>query len=206
MAVYLIGLDLGQAQDSTALAVLEMIPPQQSPWKARYALRHLERPELGTPYPSIVARTRELMLTPPLAGHACLVVDATGVGRAVVDLLLLGDLNPIAVTITGGDAVTRSGRDYRVPKRDLVATMQVLLQTQRLRFATEMPLGKLLAQELLHFRVKIDLRTAHDSYEAWREGMHDDLVLATALACWWGEQADTRPRDRHAVKLVFRQS
>jgi hypothetical protein len=21
----------------------------------------------------------------------------------------------------------------------------------------------------------------------WREGQHDDLVLATALAAWWGE-------------------
>jgi hypothetical protein len=29
------------------------------------------------------------------------------------------------------------------------------------------------------------LRTAHDSYEHWREGDHDDLVLAAALACWW---------------------
>ena len=38
--------------------------------------------------------------------------------------------------------------------------------------------------ELLNFRRKIDLRTAHDSYEHWRESDHDDLVLATALACW----------------------
>jgi hypothetical protein len=35
-----------------------------------------------------------------------------------------------------------------------------------------------------HFRRKIDLRTAHDSYEHWREGDHDDLVLAVCLACW----------------------
>jgi len=31
---------------------------------------------------------------------------------------------------------------------------------------------------------KINLKTAHDSYEHWRETDHDDLVLATALACW----------------------
>jgi hypothetical protein len=29
---------------------------------------------------------------------------------------------------------------------------------------------------------------AHDIYGAWREGAHDDLVLATALACWYGER------------------
>ena len=45
-----------------------------------------------------------------------------------------------------------------------------------------------LVQELLNFRVTIDPRTAHDSYAAWREGMHDDLVLAVAMACWWGER------------------
>ena len=38
--------------------------------------------------------------------------------------------------------------------------------------------------ELLGFRVKIDPTTAHDSYAAWREGAHDDLVLALALAVW----------------------
>jgi hypothetical protein len=35
-----------------------------------------------------------------------------------------------------------------------------------------------LVQELLNFRVKIDPLTAHDSYGCWREGGHDDLVLA----------------------------
>ena len=29
---------------------------------------------------------------------------------------------------------------------------------------------------------------AHDIYGAWREGQHDDLVLATALAVWFGER------------------
>ncbi len=45
-----------------------------------------------------------------------------------------------------------------------------------------------LVKELLNFRVKINISTAHDSYEAWREGDHDDLVLSVALACWAGER------------------
>ena len=36
--------------------------------------------------------------------------------------------------------------------------------------------------------VQIDPLTAHDSYGAWREKEHDDLVLAVALACWYGER------------------
>ena len=42
-----------------------------------------------------------------------------------------------------------------------------------------------LVKELSNFRVKIDPVTAHDSYSAWREADHDDLVLAVALAAWW---------------------
>jgi hypothetical protein len=38
--------------------------------------------------------------------------------------------------------------------------------------------------------------TAQDSYEHWRESDHDDLVLATALACW----AARRKKD--VLKLV----
>jgi len=28
----------------------------------------------------------------------------------------------------------------------------------------------------------------HDSYGAWREGAHDDLLLSVALACWAAEK------------------
>jgi hypothetical protein len=28
----------------------------------------------------------------------------------------------------------------------------------------------------------------HDSYNAWRESIHDDLVLAVALAAWYAER------------------
>jgi hypothetical protein len=32
-----------------------------------------------------------------------------------------------------------------------------------------------------------DMAIVYDSYSAWREQDHDDLVLAVALACWWGQ-------------------
>ena len=32
-------------------------------------------------------------------------------------------------------------------------------------------------------RVKVSA-SGHESFAAWREGTHDDLVLAVALACW----------------------
>ncbi len=60
----------------------------------------------------------------------------------------------------------------------------MLLQNQRLKIAEGLPLADILTRELLAFRVKINLSTGHDSYEAWRERDHDDLVLAVALACY----------------------
>ena len=36
------------------------------------------------------------------------------------------------------------------------------------------------------FQVKITA-AANATFGAWREGSHDDLVLAVAMACWYGE-------------------
>lgn len=118
----------------------------------------------------------------------------TGVGVPVVDSFVHAGLTPVTVTIHGGSEV---GEDtysyhYRVPKRDLVSAIQVLLQNGRLRVAEALHEARTLKHELLNFRVKIDPRTAHDSYSHWREGDHDDLVLATALACWFREWWNTR--------------
>lgn len=188
MNSFLMGLDLGQAQDYTALAIAEQQPGED--YTATYHVRHLQRFKLGTPYPDIVAAVAALLASPQLEGqNVSLVVDATGVGAPVIDLLDRADLpvTPIAVSITGGDTVSQDGRNYRVPKRDLVSVCKVLLQTERLQFA-ELPDTPTLVNELLSFQVKIDPKTAHDSYAVWREGVHDDLVLAVALAVWYGER------------------
>ena len=91
------------------------------------------------------------------------------------------------ITLTAGDAVTRDGMERRVPKRDVASTIAVLLQTGRLRIARGLKESETLLRELLNFRVKISL-SGHDSYEAWREKEHDDLVLAVGLAAWLFEK------------------
>lgn len=193
---FIVGLDLGQSQDFSALVVIEShrpvrgidIPLSAPTPQATYAVRHLQRWPLGTAYPVIVQDVAALMGRVPQAdGRGELVVDHTGCGRPVVDMIRRAQLHPIAVSLHGGDRVTREGQDYRTPKRDLVGCVAVLLQQQRLRFAQDLPLTPILTKELLNFKVRIDPATAHDSYSAWREADHDDLVLALALACWWGE-------------------
>jgi hypothetical protein len=95
--------------------------------------------------------------------------------------------------IHGGDTVTRAPYVYRVPKRDLVGTVSVLLENQTLRIGNAGPFARPLMEELLRFRVRIDPVTSHDSYSAWREGGdHDDLVLAASIALWWGNRRPSR--------------
>jgi hypothetical protein len=201
-----VGLDLGQAADYTALAIGEIRPewrrvaiPENAALGLRrevthqrsfaLAVRHLQRFPLRTPYPdqvagvaSVVARTREL-------GPTLLVVDHTGVGRAVVDLVRAAGLAvPLWPVTIATSAMGQARRDaatgeWTVPKKDLVGALISLAHGGRLAVADRLPEARLLQEELRTFRMKITA-AANLSFEAWREGQHDDLVLAVALACW----------------------
>jgi len=118
--------------------------------------------------------------------HPTLIVDATGVGAPVTDLLDKKWVPYIGVSIHDGDKVTRAGtRKYRVPKRGLVSSLEVPFHSGELKIAKELELRPVLEKELSTFKRKINLATAHDSYEHWRESDSDDLVLACSLATWW---------------------
>jgi hypothetical protein len=69
----------------------------------------------------------------------------------------------------------------------LVNTLQVLLQTRRLQVAKTLPETTELVHELEAFRTK-PTKLAGEVDEMWRDGPHDDLVLAVALAAWMGER------------------
>lgn len=184
---YFFGLDLGQSKDYTALAIVERHGEGD---EAIFHARHLQRYQLGTSYPSIVADVGKLLTRDPLRRHnLTLAIDGTGVGAAVVDMFVGANFpaDLCSITITGGDQVTKDGLAFRVPKRDLVGVVQVCLQTSRLKIASALPEAATLTNELQNFQVKIT-DAAHDTYGAWREGTHDDLVLAVALALWIGSQ------------------
>ncbi len=165
-------------------------------------VRHLRRYELGTKYTAIIEDVRGLLLKPPIRQRleqTRLLIDKTGVGAAVVDGFEAAGVHPLSVTIHGGDRVALEAQGFRVPKRDLVAAVQTTLQDGRLRIAEGLELADTLRRELLNFRVKIDPKTAHDSYSHWREQDHDDLVLAAALACWYREYINRDLEARNAA-------
>jgi hypothetical protein len=53
--------------------------------------------------------------------------------------------------------------------------------------ARSLPDAATLVRELQNFQVKITV-AANETFGVWRDGQHDDLVLAVALASWWGER------------------
>jgi hypothetical protein len=122
-----------------------------------------------------------------------LVVDQTGVGEAVIESLRGAGLSCQGIIIHGGDAVNKMDGGYRVPKRELVGVVEVLLQNRRLRIPKALPMSSVLVQELQAFKATIKLTTGHTTYaadESWRENPHDDTVLAVALAAWYGEHVN----------------
>lgn len=162
------------------------MPPRPSGAQPQYHVRYLKRFPIGTKYPDIVNEVEKFTKRPDIQPNL-LVIDGTGVGRAVTDLFHQRQSHFIPVQITGGNRVTKSGGYVNVPKRDLVSTVKVLLQTDRLKIAEGLPEAELLVEEMLNFQVKIST-AGHDTYGAGREGTHDDLVLSVCLACWAGEK------------------
>jgi len=89
-------------------------------------------------------------------------------------------------------AVHDRAAGWKVPKKVLADTVQALLGTERLKVSPDLKHYKTLTRELQSFVVKTNLATGNESFEAWRERDHDDMVLAVALAAWFGEQGQRR--------------
>jgi hypothetical protein len=59
--------------------------------------------------------------------------------------------------------------------------------------APALPESAMLVRELAAFQLKVSA-ASKEELDAWREGAHDDLVLAVAVAAWLGERGFQRFR------------
>jgi hypothetical protein len=212
---WIVGVDLGQSSDPTAIAVIEHIKgvldpnspierhtgtgtkPQKP--SERVDVRHLKRLPLGTGYPVVVQHVKTLLARPPLCGDpkgtirpADLIIDETGVGRAVGDIFEAAGLKPKRVSITAGSEVALAGRDrWHVAKTVLISTVDAMLHTGTLRFAAALTESGAMRDELLDFRRHLGT-AGRATYQA-RTGKHDDLVLAVSIAAWWASRRAVPP-------------
>ena len=193
-----IGVDLGQRRDFTAIAVVERDWEQfpvpefirtgvDGRWWFR--VRMLERLRLGTPYPDVVQRVKYISEMPLIALNRTVVVDGTGVGAPVVDMLRRAGMGCMIhpVIITGGThpSTGLNGGYESVPRSELLTAMQVLVQQDRLVVAAGCKEAENLKKEMLGLKLK-----------GPGSEQHDDLAIALALAVWKARAGVVIPEGR----------
>jgi hypothetical protein len=201
---HVIGVDLGQSRDPTAIAIVETeklvrnlkmsggLGIRQQVESVMHRVRHLERLPLNMPYPLQVAHVRRLVMSPFLKGDdggpPDLAIDESGVGRPVADMFEEDGLKPQRVTITAGLEEGRGAgpRSWRVPKITLVSRLQAGLHAGDLKFSPGLAEADALKRELSEFRMR-HTPTGSAVFGA-REGRHDDLVLAVAIGLWFAQR------------------
>ncbi|MEO8391495.1 MAG: hypothetical protein ABI700_00745 [Chloroflexota bacterium] len=175
-----------------------------------YVIRYIKRMPLKTPYPAVADRLAEIYFqltpaempqtvedrimersgqtyhrSPPWhdASIRDVLVDGTGVGRPVIDLIRDKGVECTAVYFTGGDKATAAWRELRLAKVLMVSRLQVLLQQRFIHLPPDDEEAQEAAKELLNFEIKVT-DSANLQMGAFKVGTHDDLVTALGLACW----------------------
>jgi hypothetical protein len=196
-AKFSVCVDLGQMHDPTAIAVLERWTEptgeldrrtfQQTTRKC-YAVRWLERLPLGTSYVDVVDHIYSLVRQWKQLGNCEIVLDATGVGGAVLDMLRTKSFTHcrlIPVVFTSGERDSFATDRWHVPKRDLIQGLAILLESGNLLIEPRLPESAALRRELQNLRWQIS-PSGRDTFSGGRE--HDDLVMAVALGIWRGRK------------------
>ncbi len=147
---FIIGISLGVGIQPTALAVVEQVIDSGGNWLAKtraLELRHLERLPAQTSYPDTVERVATLLSSPEIdegegCGEAGVVVDVTGSGRAILELFKRSNIRVVTVGIVGAGVREEEVEfgDWRLPKVELVGTLRVAYETERLRMAKSLEL------------------------------------------------------------------
>src|SRR6516162_10145024 len=159
---FICGLDLGQAEDYSALAVVERTGQGKN---TEYGCRAIKRWTLGTTYTQIVEEVKAICGKEPLLSErterdswnrvktvpvrSTLVVDGTGVGRPVVDMFRMARIEAqlAGVMITAGMKDGFVDGYWHVAKTLLISTVVALLEQGRLKFASTLRDIDLLVKE-----------------------------------------------------------
>ena len=196
-----IGVDVGKMTDPTAFAVAELNHGQDER-RPTFSIVRLERVALHTSYPQIADRLVEAVRNIRQQGVAAnrhyvfgrdrylgdnlggeqraieMMVDATGVGRPLVDLIddRMRDLDVRvrAVTFRAGEALTKNGSEWSMGKGFMVNRLQVLLQCSRVAIPATHQYAGAIKQEIHNYEIHLG-EQGKATYGA-RQGQHDDMV------------------------------
>ncbi len=187
---HIVSLSLGTVAEPSALVVVKpsttFSEPDEDgrcrPLENHFAVTWLERFPAGRPITAIAARACELISDKRLANNYTLLLDITSTGAAAAKVFKGRGVYPKAIDLTNTAAETPPGSPKQVPLRDVIGAAQVVLQTARLKVASELELAGTLVADLTAFDPKPVARNMD-----LRGGRNADLVFALATALWWGD-------------------
>jgi hypothetical protein len=212
MREYVLSIDLAKRRDFFGIMVLKDFPRVEAgnsllDGSSRvihvYEIKAIEKYQ-NVDYTDMVDRIETIMNHRELRNNADLLVDGTGVGEPVLEMIRRRGLYPIPFLFHGGDnckweyqtmgeifkgppgqlAGARVLKEIRVPKKDLVSAGSILLQQDRVRLAPGR-WGEEFRKQLLKFRGKVNENSKRTAYEADREADHDDLIVCYLMGAWW---------------------
>ncbi len=184
MGAITVGIDIGQKHDPTAIAVAEMEwRTDEERTEDHHIVRFLQRLPLGTQYPAVASRLREMIANVHAHGAPLVAVfmDATGVGQPVVDEVIKSGVHVTPVYFTHGDRRTvNEDRSITLGKAYMVSRLKALMQSGRIHLPRTDEMDAM-QKELLDYEIRVS-EDANERYGAFKVGTHDDLVTAIGLA------------------------
>jgi hypothetical protein len=190
---FLIGLDLGQRRDHSAIVVIEVAeiaskdrsPVTFAPTVTkRCTVRHIEQIPLRTPFPAVVERTARIADKLAKDAPTSLIVDATGLGAPVIEMFRIPTARWRLAPVIIGSGYRDNFVDglWRVSKQDLIGRLQLAFDFNHFTIEPGLHKTEALVEELTSLR-GFQRKQGRIIEAPGRK--HDDMALALCLA-WWG--------------------
>ena len=192
---YKLGLDFGYERDYSTVVVLEYSvfqngkhDPTNWQWihEHRFHIRHIERIPLKTDYTAVADYIRDFVTHPALLHNTEVVLDCSGVGRAVYSIFLTrsiaAKLRP--VQFTSGDNVRQVDDKWHIPRSVLLTNLHTMFANRHIKIGRRVPHAPELLDELHSLQMRIS-RAGNDSIQPALSTGHDDLAIAAALAAFF---------------------
>ena len=196
---HILGLDLGQENDFSALTLIRVIydndEHQPYPTVLIEGLKKFNNANYIDQMDYVI-KLRE-SVTKKIGYKPWLVVDRTGVGAGPCDHLEKKGVAFRPVWMTSGSKVTRKKGSYYVPKADLITRLQGFLLAGAIGIP-DTPDGKDLKSELAGYQFAVKpsghVTYGNDVGEGPAIVKNDDRVISLALALFFYEElAPTKP-------------
>jgi hypothetical protein len=169
---------------------IELAPSDERAPRPVFKARQVERIPLGSRFHEVAGYIAAMLASPKLKDSEVeLVIDASGVGSAVAEILEEAGVRYFEwVSITSGRSEGSSGRFTTVPKNDLISTVEVAFQRREIPIPRHLSYAPELVEELEGFRQ--EETAAGNLVYRKKSGAYDDLIISLSLALRAGRRGE----------------